>query len=356
MSTATPPPSPAELTDLLDAVLAESRPREAAGVVRVRVDGTVLVERTWGVVDRRWGRPLTPDDRMPMASGSKGFTALAVLSLVADGTLTLATPARALLGDDLPAVPDDVTVEHLLTHTSGLADAIDDDADEDAYLLDVPVHALVSPEDYLPVLTRCVPERAPGGPLEYRNATFVLLSLLAQRASGVPFHDLVRARVLAPAGMSRTDFLRSDELPADAAIGYVRVGDAWRSHVLHLPVVAGGDGGAYTTAADMERFWDALLAGRIVPRALVTDATTPHATTADGRYAYGLGLWLPPGAPGVVALEGEDAGVSFWSAHRPAVPDGPAEATVTVAGTTASAAWPVVRAVGGRLGLTGQGG
>lgn len=350
-----PRTSATELDALVDEALDQDGPRAAAGVVRVRVDGEVLVDRAWGVVDRRWGRPLTPDDRLAMASGSKGFTALAVLSLVADGTVTLATTARELLVDDLPAIPDDVTLEHLLTHTSGLADVIDDDADEDAYLLDVPVHSLVSPEDYLPVLARVVPERAPGGPLEYRNAAFVLLSLLAQRASGVPFHDLVRQRVLRPAGMTRTDFLRSDELPADAAIGYVRVGEAWRSHVLHLPVVAGGDGGAYTTGADMERFWDALLGGRIVPPDLLAQATTPHAATQDGRYAYGLGLWLPPEAPGVVQLEGEDAGVSFWSAHRPARAGGGPEATVTVAGTTASAAWPVARAVGDRLHLTTAG-
>ncbi|WP_041553286.1 serine hydrolase domain-containing protein [Cellulomonas fimi] len=353
MGVTTPQPTAGELCEAVDAALTEEGPRDAAGVVRVRVGGAVLLERAWGVVDRRWQRPLTLDDRLPMASGSKGFTALAVLSLVADGTLTLATTARSLLGDDLPAVPEDVTVEHLLTHTSGLADAIDDDADEDAYLLDVPVHSLVSPEDYLGVLEACVPQRPPGPPLEYRNAAFVLLSLLAQRASGVRFHDLVRERVLRPAGMTRTDFLRSDELPPDAAVGYVRVGDAWRSHVLHLPVVGGGDGGAYTTAADMERFWDALLAGRVVPPALVAEATTPHATTADGAYAYGLGLWLPPWAPGVVQLEGEDAGVSFWSAHRAAVPGGAPEVTATVAGTTAGAAWPVERAVRTVLGMRG---
>src|SRR5690242_16847927 len=98
-----------ELDALVDRALEQDGPREAAGVVRVRVDGEVLVERAWGVVDRRWGRPLTPDDRLAMASGSKGFTALAVLALVSDGTLHLTTAARDVLGDDLPAIPDDVT-------------------------------------------------------------------------------------------------------------------------------------------------------------------------------------------------------------------------------------------------------
>lgn len=350
-STGSPQPDVAALDALVVDALEEDGPREAAGAVRVRVAGEVVLERAWGVVDRRWGRPLVVDDRLAMASGSKGFTATAVLSLVADGTLTLATTARSLLGDDLPAIPDEVTVGHLMTHTSGLTDVIDDDADEADYLLDVPVHSLVSPEDYLPVLAACEPAAAPGGALEYHNAGYVLLALLAQRASGTPFHDLVRRRVLEPAGMSRTDFLRSDELPADAAIGYVRVGDAWRSHVLHLPVVAGGDGGAYTTVADMERYWDAVLGGRILPAALVADATTPHAATADGDEVCGLGLWLPSHLPGVVALEGQDAGVSFWSAHRPAVAGGPPEVTVTVAGTTASAAWPVAGALVDGLGL-----
>ncbi|SFJ59944.1 serine hydrolase [Cellulomonas sp. KH9] len=312
----------------------------------------VLLDAAAGLADRRHGVALTPRHRFAVASGSKGFTAAAVLALVADGTLDLSTTARSLLGDDLPLVDDAVTVEHLLSHRSGIGDYLDDDADVSEYLMPVPVHALVDAEDYLPILDGHPQAFAPGTAFAYCNGGFVVLAALAQRASGVPFHDLVRTRVLEPAGMASTGYLRSDALPGDAAVGYVQVDGQWRSNVHHLPVVGGGDGGAYTTTLDMERFWGALLGGRILPDELVermrrvpADGATA-AEAADGtahdddeEERYGLGLWLP-GTADAVALEGQDTGVSFFSTHDPAT-----GLTVTVAGTTADAAWPVAQAL-----------
>ncbi|MBO3094939.1 serine hydrolase domain-containing protein [Cellulomonas dongxiuzhuiae] len=300
----------------------------------------VLLDAAWGLADRRHGLPMTPRHRFGTASGCKGFTALAVLALVADGRLDLTTTARSLLRDDLPLIADDVTVEQLLSHRSGIGEYFDDDADVSDYLLPVPVHTLVDPEDYLPILDGHPQVFAPGTDFAYCNGGFVVLSILAQRASGVPFHELVRTRVLEPAGMSSTGYPRSDALPDDAAIGYVHVDGQWRSNVHHLPVVGGGDGGAYTTTLDMERFWGALLGGRIVPDELV--ARMRRAPGGDGGPAdgetYGLGLWLRDS--GSVTLEGEDSGVSFWSTHEPAT-----GLTWTVAGSTSAAAWPVVRAL-----------
>ena len=300
----------------------------------------VLLDAAWGLADRRHGLTTTPRLRFATASGCKGFTALAVLSLVADGTLALATTARSLLGGDLPLISDDVTVEHLLSHRSGIGEYLDDDADVSDYLMPVPVHALVDPEDYLPILDGYPQVFAAGTDFAYCNGGFVVLSVLAQRAAGVPFHELVRTRVLEPAGMTSSGYPRSDALPGDAAVGYVHVDGQWRSNVHHLPVVGGGDGGAYTTTLDMERFWDALLGGRIVPDELVARMRrAPQGPGGPGEgYAYGLGLWLRDG--GALVLQGEDSGVSFWSAHEPAT-----GLTWTVAGTTADAAWPVVRAL-----------
>lgn len=312
---------------------------DGAGAVVARVvrDGEVLLDAAWGLADRRHGLPMTPGHRFATASGCKVLTALAVLALVDDGTLTLATTARSLLGGDLPLVDDGVTVEQLLRHRSGVGEYLDDDADLSEYLMPVPVHRLVSPEDYVPLLDGHPMLSAPGESFAYSNAGFVLLSLLAQRASGVPFHRLVQERVLDPAGMTATGYPRSDALPGDAAVGYVEVDGAWRTNVHHLPVVGGGDGGAYTTTRDMERFWAALVGGRIVPDTLVAPMREPRSTGEEGS-AYGLGVWLPGGES--VGVVGEDAGVSFSSRHDPAT-----ATTWTVAGTTAAAAWPVVRAV-----------
>ena len=109
-----------------------------------------------------------------------------------------------------------------------------------------------------------------------------------------------------PAGMADTAFLRSDALPARTATGYLEDG---RTNVFSLPVVGHADGGIYSTAPDLRKFWPAFLAGRIVPREWVDRMLTPHADR------YGLGFWLP--RPGVVRLEGGDPGVTFRSTHQP---------------------------------------
>jgi len=313
--------------------------RGEPGALPATTPAEVLLDAAWGRADRRHGLPMTPRHRFAMASGCKGFTAAAVLALVADGTLRLDTTARSLLRDDLPLIADDVTVEHLLGHRSGIGEYFDDDADVSEYLMPVPVHALVDAEDYVPILDGFPQAFPAGSEFAYCNGGFVVLALLAQRASGIPFHDLVRARVTQPAGMTSTGYPRSDALPGDAAVGYVQVAGEWRSNVHHLPVVGGGDGGAYTTTLDMERFWRALLGGAILPADVVARMRAVPDDDASADHRYGLGLWLP-GTGDAVALEGEDTGVSFWSTHEPAT-----GLTWTVAGTTADAAWPVVRAL-----------
>ena len=108
----------------------------------------------YGDADRRWGIANTPDTRFATASGTKGLTALAVVTLIEDGTLDRGTTARSLLGGDLPLVDDAVTVEQLLAHRSGIGDYLDEDTDVDLndYLMPVPVHRLVDTEDFVAVL------------------------------------------------------------------------------------------------------------------------------------------------------------------------------------------------------------
>ena len=317
-----------------------------SGVVRVDRAGTTELSRAYGLADRAHRVPNTVETQFAVASGSKTLTALAVMGLVERGILELGTTARSLLGDDLPLIADDVTIEHLLSHRSGIGDYFDDDGDVSDYLLPVPPARLVSPEDYLPILDGYPTVFPAGTDFLYCNGAFVVLALLAQRASGVPFHDLVRQRVFEPAGLTATDYLRSDDLPGDAAIGWVEMNGAWRTNVHHLPVIGGGDGGAYTTTADMLRLWKAFFAGRIVPLELVSEMVKVRSTQEDDD-SYGLGLWLDPHTD-AVELEGYDPGISFRSVHQPS-----RQVTWTIISNWSDGAWPLADRMAHLLGTSG---
>lgn len=321
-----------------------AKEKQFSGAVRVDRRGEPQLALAFGLAERGLTVPNTVDTRFALASATKGLTALTVVALVEEGVLAFGTPARTLLGDDLPEIDDRVTVEHLLGHRSGIGDYIDEDTGLDVadYLMPVPVHELATTEGYLPVLAGHAQKFPPGDRFAYCNSGYVVLALLAERSAGEPFHDLVEKLVLEPAGMTSTGFLRSDELPGDAARGYLAL-DGLRTNVLHLPVRGSGDGGIYATLGDVHAFWRALLDGRILPRATVENLLRPHSDVPAERRRYGLGFWLH-GSRDAVMLEGYDAGVSFRSVH-----DRPSDITFTVVSNTSEGAWPLARYLGDAL-------
>lgn len=328
----------ADATARATALHERARSTGFSGAIRVDHAGEVVLDEAYGLADRAHGVPCTPQHRFGVASLSKGFTALTIASLAEEGRLAWTDPVRPVLGEDLPLVDDRVTIEHLLTHTSGIGDYLDEGAGGAItdYVLPVPTHLLDDTEAFLPVLDGHAQVTPPGTTFAYNNQGYVLLALIAQRVSGTTFADLVTERVLAPAGMTRTAFLRMDELPGDVARGYLAA-TGLRTNVLHLPVRATGDGGVFTTTADLAAFWSALTSGRIVRRATVTAMTTPRHVVASERMRYGAGFWLGLDSADLV-LEGYDAGVSARTWHDPS-----ADVTVSVLSSWSDGAWPVLR-------------
>jgi len=316
-----------------------------SGVVRVDRDGEVPFAVAYRMADRAHGVANTAATRFAMASGSKGFTALVTVSLIEDGTLSYDTTARSLLGTDVPLIDDAVTVEHLLAHRSGIGDYLDEDAPGGAitdYVMTQPVHVLATTEAFVPELDGYPTSFPPGERFAYNNGGFVVLALLAERAAGVPFHHLVQARALDPAGMTSTAYLRTDALAGDVAIGYLEE-EGLRSNVMHLPVRGNGDGGAYTTAADMATFWRALFDGRLVPPARVEEMVRPRSDEPVEERRYGMRFWIRQDRD-VPYLEGFDAGASFRSVHDPAT-----GVTHTVIANTSEGAWPITEVVAASL-------
>ena len=331
-----------ELEQELDSIASETG---FSGVVRVDRAEEIAIAKAYGLANRGYGFPNAVDTQFAIASGTKGLTALTTVSLIEEGVLDLSTSARSVLGEDLPLIGDDVTIEHLLAHRSGIGDYYDEEADHDLidYLLPVPVHELATTEQYLAVLDGYPTKFAPDERFAYCNGGYVVLALIAERTSGVPFHDLVRQRVSAPAGMGDTEFLRSDELPGRAALGYLATDGSWRTNVFHLPVRGSGDGGIYSTAADISALWKAFFGGRIVSPAWVAEMVRPRSHATSGSDRYGLGFWLHASTEAVI-LEGSDAGVSFRSVHDPR-----RDLSYTVMSNTSDGAWPLARHLGERL-------
>jgi CubicO group peptidase (beta-lactamase class C family) len=330
-------PVTASLQDDLDALAEE---RDFSGVVVVSRDGVRLAELARGAADRANARPITLATPLAVASATKGLTALTIVSLIDSGDLRADTTLRSLLPDTLPSVDAAVTIEQLLGHTSGVGDYLDEDVltDIDAYVMTVPVHRLAQPTDFLPALDGFPQRSAPGTTFAYNNGAYVMLSIAAEMATGRSYYDLVQERVLDPAGMAATGFYRSDRLPAGTALGYLTDG---RSNVLNVPVRGAGDGGAYTTVADLDALWEALFAGRIVPMPLVEWMVAPR-NDAEGR-RYGLGFWLRADRD-TVMLEGYDAGISCRTVH-----DRSSGLRYTVIANTSDGTWPLAAFLDDRL-------
>jgi len=326
------------VTAVPDLIEVAAERSDFSGVVAVHRPHEQPYCASFGLADRAFGIANTPTTRFAMASGTKTLTAVLILALIEQGALSGDTQVRDLLGTDLPLIDDAVTVDHLLTHRSGIGDYLveDDDWDPDDYVMPMPVHQLDTAEGYLPALAGHPASFAPDTSFCYCNSGYVVLALVAERATGVPFPDLMSHHVLAPAGMHDTAFDRSDALDGRTARHYLDQ-EGLRSNVLHLPVRGSGDGGVYSTVADVAAFWSALLADRLIsPRSrdLLWEPVS-HVPTEAAH--YGRGLWVRP-ATHTVWMEGYDAGVSFRSvlSRAPAL-------IVTVMSNTTEGAWPVSR-------------
>jgi CubicO group peptidase (beta-lactamase class C family) len=271
---------------------------EFSGAVLITRDGVDLFAGCWGAANRADDVPITRSTRFGLASLSKTFTAVAICRLVDAGRVDFSTPVidclpRSARLRDLDAR---VTLHHLLTHTSGLADYFEEselDIAEYARLWDEkPNYGYRRPADFLPLFAELPRRVEPGAAASYNNAGFILLALVAEAVSSLPFIELIEREVLATAGMNDSGYFALDEVRPRTAVGYVQAEDGtWRTNVYSIPIVGGGDGGAFATVDDLVRFLAALEGGRLLSAETSSKMLSPHVQFRDG-VAYGYGFWL----------------------------------------------------------------
>lgn len=303
-----------------------------AGVVAVRRGAERLFEGAYGPASRRWPVPVELGTRFDTASITKLFTAVAVLQQVDAGRIGLDQSIADFLDLGGTQIPAEVTIRHLLTHTSGIADDADEEADEDyaALWVDKPCYAVMQTSDFLPLFVHKTPSFPPGQGCRYCNVGYILAGLALEKATGQTYRDYVVGHVFEAAGMTASGFFDRRDPTPDVAEGWDPVRDAdgtlitWRQNIFSYPPIGSPDGGAHVTADDLLAFVAALREGRLLSPPTTTAFLTPqavHDTREDGSAVhYGFGLEFDVGADGQVrwwSKDGVNAGASGLVRHYP---------------------------------------
>lgn len=249
-----------------------------SGTVLVARHGKILLQKAWGRANRETGTPATLDTRFRIGSMNKMFTSVAILQLVEAGKLSLDDPIGKYLTDyPNKDVATKVTVRHLLTHTGGTGDIFGPEFQKNR--LSLRTHS-----DYLKLYGSRALDGEPGKQFKYSNYGFVLLGALIEKITGMSYYDYVDARIFKPAGMTSTGSLTENEKVPNRSAGYMKREGHWVPNTDTLPWRGTSAGGGYSTVGDLLRFAEALESGKLISKASLAQATTPH----QEGYGYGF--------------------------------------------------------------------
>ena len=325
-----------------------------SGVVLITQGESRLFARAFGDASRTWHVPNTLDTRFDTASITKLFTAVSILQLIDQGQLTLDTSVIGRLGLEGTLISPEVTVFHLLTHTSGIGDDADEEAGEryEDLWITKPNYSIGETRDFLPQFVQKPANFAPGQGCRYCNCGYVLLGLLIESITGMPYRDYVCANVLARAGMTDSGFFRLDRIHPNVAEGSDPIRDEsggiviWKKNIYSFPTVGSPDSGAYVTAADLDRFLRAVKAGGLLSAEMTRAFLTPqvrHRSRDSWTEMYGYGLWFYVNQGGQVVFfekEGVNPGISGLIRHYPTH-----DLSVVLLSNMADGVWKPVRRI-----------
>lgn len=333
----------AELRAWLDDRVAQHR---FSGVALVCADGRDIFCYAGGIAERRHRVPITMDTRFAVASVTKVVVAATCLVLVDRGQLDLHRPLIEILPPEhrTAAMTAGHTLHHLLSHTSGLPNYHDDEAQDWGSFTSawdrVPTYHARRPADLLPLFAHLPADDPPGERFRYADANYILAGLVIEAVTGRAWTEIAHEAVLVPAGLVDTDVPQLDDDPVGLATGYLSSEESpetWRSNMYSVPAGGMPDGGLVTTAADLARLMHALESGALLTPESYAAMTTPHSVRpVVEQYGYGLDLSYTDGRLSIISHDGMDPGVQANLTHYRDI-----GTAVVVLCNTDRGAWPV---------------
>lgn len=254
--------------------------------VAVARGNEMLYERAQGFADLEFAVNADPETMFRIGSVTKQFTAAAVMLLAERGKLAIDDPLTKFL-PEYPTHGHEITLRHLLTHTSGIPNYTDLGA---RWELD---KARERPDEELVALWKDLPlEFEPGARWNYSNSGYYLLGMVVTKVSGMPWADFLRESFFDPLKLTRTRQDSNSELLLNRAQGYAfEDGRFFNDGLLGLSQ-PGAAGALVSTAGDLVRWQQALVAGRAVSAASYEEMILPFLLASGSETKYGMGLQL----------------------------------------------------------------
>jgi CubicO group peptidase (beta-lactamase class C family) len=290
------------------------------GVISIRKDNKVILQNSYGYSDINNKIPNEMDTKFATASAGKVFVAVGILQLIEAGKLDFNDNIGNILDFDLKSIDKNITVRQLLNHTSGIPDYFDESImNEYAELWqDFPNYKIRKSIDLLPLFINKPMMYNAGEKFQYNNTGFVVLGLIIEKITGILFDDYLVKNIFQPCGMFNTGYYELDRLPAKCANSYIydEKRKEYYTNIYSVDVKGTGAGGAFTTAIDVEYFWDNLFGEKLLSKNLLNEMLSLQ--NKDDENYYGYGIWLEKTKEEILEpwFQGSDPGVSFMSSYN----------------------------------------
>ncbi|MCL2007894.1 MAG: beta-lactamase family protein [Treponema sp.] len=298
-----------------------------SGVVLIINSNEIFFQEAYGMADKSRGIPNNINTKFNIGSCAKMFTAFAIVQLVEQGKLSFDDTIDKYL-KELPAdAVGKITIEHLLTHTSGLGDIF-----TPAYFDDM--NNVDTVEGFVSYIISQPLRMEPGTRFNYSNGGYIVLGRIIEIISGEDYYSYIRNNIFVPLYMDDTDFFKKNDLVPNLALGYINTNRiplppppqdgqprpmpppdnrnaVWEDNFSTLPLIGNPSGGAYSTAEDLLKFATALLGHSLLSEEYTNTMLTGKVNTPMGEYGYGFEVLNPGGyrtighsggAPGINAL------------------------------------------------------
>ena len=297
----------------IDAVMAEIyKPGEPGAAVIVRKDGQTIFRKGYGMADLELGVPVEPDMVFRLGSITKQFTAVSILMLAQDGKLKLQDEITKFL-PDYPTQGRRITVEHLLTHTSGIQSYTDMPEWLPLWRKDFTVKELVDLFKDKPM------QFEPGRSWAYNNSGYVLLGAIIEKTSGKTYEDFVADNIFKPLGMKGSCYGNTDPVIPRRVPGY----QAAKGGFVNAPYLSMTQpyaaGSLLSTVDDLAIWSDAVFAGKLVRREWLSKAFTPYRLQNGELSGYGYG-WFVGDLAGHRSIE-HGGGINGFTSYEMTFPE-----------------------------------